>query len=243
MRTRPSSFRASQQCPEAQLLRRHRDEPVEDLSRHTGRALGSESGPRGVAMLSYSASHRDRTDMPLVFGAALTRRRRQALGERRIRQQAKHVRRGRLVIAAFDEQAVLVVGENRGHAAGVRRHDRAPARERLEHRRRHVVDVGRLQIDVGLGVVAPDVFGRDASGEPDVFEPQLAGELAQALVFGPGADQRQRCFRISVLDEPERAQRARDVVERLEIPRREDVRPERSPRSGTGTDPRRRCWG
>src|SRR5687768_6864556 len=58
-----ASFELSRftQCPEAQFLRRHRDEPAEDLSRHTGRVLGSDSGSRGAVMFSYSASHRDRT--------------------------------------------------------------------------------------------------------------------------------------------------------------------------------------
>jgi hypothetical protein len=38
--------------PEAQFLRLHCYQPIEDLSRHTARALGSDTGLRGVARLS-----------------------------------------------------------------------------------------------------------------------------------------------------------------------------------------------
>ena len=89
-RSAQASFELSgfTQRPEAKFLGRHRHEPVEDLSRHTGRALGSERAPRGVAMLSYRASHRDRTTVhwysaQLSRAAAVSRSARAGFARRR----------------------------------------------------------------------------------------------------------------------------------------------------------------
>ena len=71
------------------------------------------------------------------------------------------------------------VGQNRRHAAGVGRHDRAAARKGFEHGRRHVVDVGRLQVDVGVGVVPPHVGRRHAAGEAHVAQAEIRGELPE----------------------------------------------------------------
>ena len=134
------------------------------------------------------------------------------------------------------QQTVDVVGEHRRHAAGLRRHDRQPAGKRLENRRRHVVDLGCLDVDVGVRVVLPDVFRRDAARERHATQPELSRELSQRGSSRSSADERQRRVRISALDRGKRPQRAFDVVEGLEVARGEQSRPQGYRAAGSETD-------
>ena len=108
-----------------------------------------------------------------------------------------------------------------GTPPGVRRDDDAPAGERLQHRGRHIVDVRRLQVDVGVRVVAPHFRGRNRTDETHIPQPPRGNLLTQQLCLRSGADQRQRGFGKPPLDDLERSQRAGHVVERLEVTRAE----------------------
>src|SRR5205085_11723514 len=93
-------------------------------------------------------------------------------------------------------------------AARIRRYDRTAARKGFEDRTRHVVDVRRLEIDVGSGVVAPDVVRRNASCERDVAESEFCREAAERRLLRTAPNQRQTRVRKAILDEAERSQRA-----------------------------------
>ena len=59
------------------------------------------------------------------------------------------------------------------------------------------------------------------------MQPQLRDESAQVAILRSGADERQRRVRPPVLNDLERANRRRDVVERVEVARRQQARPQR----------------
>ena len=101
------------------------------------------------------------------------------------------------VIVERREQAVHAVREDRRHAARLGRHDRQAARERLDHRRRHVVDVRRLHVDVVLGVAARDSSGATRPANVDMPKRQLCGRARGARVLRAAADERQRRLRAS----------------------------------------------
>ena len=77
------------------------------------------------------------------------------------------------------------VGEHRRHAAGLGRHDRQAARKRLENGRGHVVDVGCLDVDVGVRVVLPDASGGDAAGERHAAQAELNRKLLAGRLLEP----------------------------------------------------------
>ena len=129
-------LRAAHSAAEAQFLRRHRDEPAEDLSRHTGASLGSDSGPRGVVMLSIQRKPLRSHHCPLIFvrssRAPHAVRRAASAGSR---QQPKHRAprppRGRRTSTSRPWMSSVRIA---GTPPAFVDDDRAAARERLEHR-------------------------------------------------------------------------------------------------------------
>ena len=139
-----------------------------------------------------------------------------------------HVRRDRLVVVRWREQPVHAVRQHRGHAADVGGDHRQSAGERFEHRQRHVVDRRRLHVDVRIGV--------------DSGESRTAARARQRSRYEARVQRRAREERRPASPTPTRVSVAsgwraciranarsdrRDVVERLEVPRREQARPQR----------------
>jgi len=70
----------------------------------------------------------------------------------------------------------------------------------------------------------PDLVRVYSPGERDVLQAERLGKPPQFGVERPSAGERERGAGISILDESECAKRARQVVERLEIPRGQHAR-------------------
>ena len=137
----------------------------------------------------------------------------------RVVEQPHDVVAERFIVGEPCQQTVLAVGEDRRHSARLGRHDRQTAGKRLEHRRRHVVDIRALNVDVVRGVETGDLLRLHPADERDVLEAEIRHERAQVGLLRSAADERERSLGPAVLDDSKRADRRGDVVERLEIPR------------------------
>src|SRR5687768_14210908 len=94
---------------------------------------------------------------PAVPLAAFPRASREPLAEVSVVQEADDPRTRGPVIADGDEQTMYTIRQDGGHAARVGRDHGTAAGECFHDGRRHVVDVGSLQVDVSVSVVAPDI--------------------------------------------------------------------------------------
>ena len=79
-------------------------------------------------------------------------------------------RGNRLVVIIRCEKAVYAVGGDVWDTAHVGRYHREPARERLEHRERHVVDARSLDENVRFGVMPLISAGGIRAGERHVAQ-------------------------------------------------------------------------
>ena len=85
-------------------------------------------------------------------------------------------------IAGGREKAVNTVGQDCRHTTGIGGDHWEPTGVGLENRQRHVVDVRRLDVDVGLSVVPPDRIGINAPGDYMRDYAQKPGEYALRVV-------------------------------------------------------------
>ena len=119
------------------------------------------------------------------------------------------------------------MGQDGRHAAGFGRHDRQPARECFDDGRRHVVDVRALQVDV----VRRRRSARCRPGQPVRRTSRPAGRAPERAFEGDPLPSPRRPASASrrepLLDELECADRARHVVEAVEVAGRQNARPER----------------
>ena len=97
----------------------------------------------------------------------------------------------RLVVGERGEQPVHAVGQHRRDGAGRGRHDRQPAGEGAEHRRRSVVDVRALHEDVVVRIGGGQAGLRQRSDEDHMPQPEIGGERAKIRLLRTAADQRQ----------------------------------------------------
>ena len=88
---------------------------------------------------------------------------------------------------------------------------------------------GRLEIDVGGGVIPPHLGGRHPSGKRHSFEAQAPGKRSDFRLLGAGADERERRIGVPVLEPSERTQGAWEVVEAFEVTGGQDLRTQRRP--------------
>ena len=150
--------------------------------------------------------------------------------ERRVVEQPQHAGGNGLVVVGGRQQAMLAVGQDGRHpAGGGRDHGQTRSRtppaptsaccrcsasgRRCPRRRRRARS-------------RPAARGRRTS------RPASRSSCASARSRGllrTAADQGQRGVRVAILHEAKRAQGAGDVVERLEIARRHEARPQRPP--------------
>ena len=154
-------------------------------------------------------------------------------GESRLPQHPKGRRRQRGRITHRHQQAVHAVGDDEGNSSRRRGHHRQPRRERLEDRIGHVVDIGRVEVQVGFPVEPGHFVGRHRPGEADAAQFQLTH---QALELGPpasGSHQGQRRRGDLLLHQGKGPDHAFDIVERLEVAVRQ------KPGSGVLPDPER----
>ena len=125
------------------------------------------------------------------------------------------------MISNRSEQAMNAVREDGRHATGVRRDHRETACERFDDGHRHVVDARTLDVDVVRTVRVGNRVGRDRAGERDAAQLEVVGKASQRTLLRTAADQGQRGIGPAVQNKPEGTERASDVIERLEISRRE----------------------
>jgi hypothetical protein len=67
------------------------------------------------------------------------------------------------MISTTDYQTVGTIGNHVRDAAGIRCNYGKPAGERFQNRKRLVVDLGSIQIDIGCLILGGDVLGVNAS--------------------------------------------------------------------------------
>jgi hypothetical protein len=162
--------------------------------------------------------------------------------ERIIVEQTENLSSHGGVIVERYEQAVDAVFEDGGHAARTRGHCRQAARERFEDRRWHVVEVRGLHVDVRVGVEPPDFGRRDRPEEADLSQPELLAQRLERGALRSAARQRQPGAGMTLLHEVERADRAGDVVHRLEAAGGQQVRAEWLPEAECETVEIDRVW-
>ena len=99
-------------------------------------------------------------------------------------EQAKDLPGDGMVIPNPRQQAVPLVSQDCGHAAGVGRDDRQTGRERLEHGARHVVDVRRLDVDVRRVIPAWNLVMWHRAHERDTGKSKVARQPAERRLLG-----------------------------------------------------------
>ena len=115
---------------------------------------------------------------PSVLLATLARAPGQFRRQHRVVDDPADRLRSSLRVATRHEQAVDTISQDGGNAPGMGRDNRAAAGEGLQHRRWHVVDIRRLQVDVRVGVIAVDFRRRYSTGKPDLLKVELDCETA-----------------------------------------------------------------
>jgi len=138
-------------------------------------------------------------------------------------EQTQHVRGQRLVVGNWRQQPMCPVDEDGGNAASFGGHHRQAARKRFEDRRRHVVDVRTLNVDIVIRVRRCDVGRPHPSREGDAMKPEIDRERAECRLLRSTAHQCECRVRPTVLYQPECTNRCRHVVMRLEVARRQQA--------------------
>src|SRR5689334_13117501 len=128
----------------------------------------------------------------------------------------------RFVIADWREKSVHSILENRGNAAGARRHDWKPGSKRFQDRHGHVVDVRCLHVNVGRRICACHLAGRYTSEERHLAETKRTCEGPKPGILAAATDDGERRLRIARLNHLECTKGAFDVIKWLKIPCRDE---------------------
>ncbi len=148
--------------PKRRLRAIHRHESAENASSHAvpGAGIGRRIGHASIERQPLSADR-----VPAIPFRVPLRTRGERADQIRLAQQPDYLRTCSLVVVAVDQQAVNFVRHDCRNAAHVGGDDRTAAGERFEHGGWHVVDIRRLQVDVGFRVVTPDLLRWHPSDE------------------------------------------------------------------------------
>src|SRR2546422_10968593 len=81
------------------------------------------------------------------------------------------------MFTTMDQESGLPVCDHIGNAAGIRCYYRQSGGKRLQNRKRLIVDVRSVQVDISLLVMLNDSVMLDSSNELRIAQSQVAGQL------------------------------------------------------------------